>query len=165
MGRHGRPDTNDSYNTGHDEPLQPLAPPTQDALIRAGIGGHLRALRLTLGGVNLVAAVALSIDKAGTSPAFTMMQQYLPLRVWAVGFALVVLLLAIALLGYPTQIFGHLIASVLWMIPAVGAVFGILYGTTGSPTASLTLTGLLLGVAAHHVLALVFLRRVTRLDR
>lgn len=132
------------------------------ALLRGRVDQHLRSLRLDLAIVNAVACVALAINQAGASPAFRLLEQYAPLPVWAVGFGAVALLLALAMLDVRTNVAGHLCAAVLWMFPAIGAAYGLVGGTTTSPTASLVFSALISGICAHHVRALVFLRRMAR---
>lgn len=118
---------------------------------------HVRALRtnaLCLAVANAFAAGALAFGSAGTSPALLFLQLLVPLPVWAVGF----LAAAIALIAR-RHLVGHTIAVPLWLMLAVGAVIGLVEGTTRSPAGSTLLCGLLVCVASLHVNGMWFRRR------
>lgn len=103
---------------------------------------------------NLTAAVALAFGDAGGSPALLFLRLLVPLWVWAIGFAA-----AAGLLVFRRYLAGHSVAVPLWSMTAIGAVIGLVEGTTRSPAGSTLLTGLLVAVTSLHVNAMWFRRR------
>lgn len=104
---------------------------------------------------NAFAAAALVFGDAGTSPALLFLRLLAPLWLWALGFAA-----AAVLLGSQRHLAGHTVAVPLWAMTAIGAVYGLVEGTTRSPAGSTLLTGLLVTVAALHVNGMWFRRRM-----
>lgn len=115
---------------------------------------------LTLAFVNGAVGCALLVAPAGTSPALGFLRLAFPLWVWAAGFLAVTFLIAIKQL-----VAAHTVAAFLWLFLAVGALLGLLNGTTGAPAASLVLAALVLGMASFHASGLVFRRGEQRAQR
>lgn len=134
-------------------------------LLRARVDRYLVWLQITLALTNLIAAGALITNRAGLSPAMLFLQVIAPLPLWAIVPAAVALLLALGAIGYRTQPLAHVLGMIMWLTLTVGAVTGLVAATTTSPSGSLLLTALLVGVAGWHTGALIFRRRLARLDR
>lgn len=139
--------------------------PDPDPLVRAGVDRYLVWLQYALASTNLIAAVALAADAPGTSPAMLFLQLVMPLPLWAILPATVAVLLLLGALGFHTQPPAHAIGMFLWSALMVGAITGLATATTTSPSASLLLTGLLVGVTTWHAGALLFRRRLARQRR
>lgn len=114
----------------------------------------LRTNALCLAVANATAAAALLFGEPGTSPALLFLRVLVPLPVWAIGFAA-----AAVLLVARRHEAGHVVAVPLWLMLAVGAVIGLVEGTTRSPAGSTLLCGLLVAVASLHVNGMWFRRR------
>lgn len=137
--------------------------PDEHPLIRAGVARYLAWLQYALAVTNTVAAVALILDAPGRSPAMQFLQAAAPLPVWSILPATVTVLLLLGTLGYRTLPTAHALGMFLWLAITVGAGSGLVSATTTSPSASLLLTALLVGVTGWHTGALLFRRRVARL--
>lgn len=113
-----------------------------------------RTNALCLAMANAAAGAGLMFGDPGTSPALLFLRLLVPLQVWACGF-----LAAAAALAIRRHLIGHTVAVPLWAMTAIGAVIGLVQGTTRSPAGTLLLTGLLVCVAALHVNGMWFRRR------
>jgi hypothetical protein len=120
----------------------------------------LRVVRLVLAAVNACIAMAFVAAPSGTAPSITLLQAVVGLPVWAVVFGAVAVLLAIGV-----HIPGHLLGAPLWLFWALGAVLGLVGGTSRSPAVTVALTALILAMAALHVHGLVWRRREAQARR
>jgi hypothetical protein len=132
----------------HRPPRPPLVADGYD------VTAVLKVLRLVLAATNAVVAVAFIATTAGTAPSVALLQAVTGLHVWGVLFAAVAVLLAVG-----QHIPGHLLAAPLWLFWAVGAVLGLIGGTSRSPAVTVALTALILAVTALHLNGLVWRRR------
>lgn len=104
---------------------------------------------ITLAVVNGVAALALGFGATGSSPSLAIMSRLLPMRLWAVLFGAVAVLLL-----FKQYVPAHTMAAVLWPYWGICAAIGVLLGATTSPAATVALTGLILGMAVQHLISL-----------
>jgi hypothetical protein len=136
--------------------------PPQPPLVADGydVTTVLKVLRLVLAATNASIAVAFVAAQSGTAPSILILQAVAPLPAWAVVFAAVAVLLALGV-----HVPGHLLGAPLWLFWALGAVLGLVGGTSRSPAVTVALTALILAIAALHVHGLVWRRREARARR
>jgi hypothetical protein len=113
-----------------------------------------RTKALCLAVANATAGGALMFGDPGTSPALLFLHLLAPLPAWGCGFAAAAVALIVR-----RHLAGHTIAVPLWSMTAVGAVIGLIEGTTRSPAGTVLFTGLLVAVALLHVNGMWFRRR------
>lgn len=109
---------------------------------------------------NLVVGTAFILADPGTAPSLHFLQIVAPLPVWGAGH-----LATAALLLTSRYAAGHTLAVPLWLMWATGAVFGLVTGTTRSPTVSIALTALIAAVAGLHCNGWSFRRHETNRAR
>jgi len=157
--RHYRqPDPDEPGDQGPTPPPVPDPPPPVHPMVRAGVESTARRLLLVLAVTNALVGAALATTPPGTSPALQFLAGLLPLWAWGAAF-----LASAALLLVRVPALGHALAAFLWLLMASGAVTGLVTGASTAPAASLILALLITGMAAYHVLALLFRRRLDRL--
>lgn len=106
---------------------------------------HGDQIVLTL--LNTAAAIGLGINHPGSSPSLAFLASVMDLRLWGGLFALTVALLLTGLLEA-----AHLCGIVGWVMYGYGAVAALATFTTPSPSGSVIVTGLTVGVAVRHVI-------------
>lgn len=105
----------------------------------------MRRNAYSLAVANISVGVAFIAADPGVSASLHFLQYIAPLPVWGAGhLGTAVLLVA------RRPVAGHTLAVPLWLMWAVGAVFGLVTGTSRSPAASIALAGLITAVAGLH---------------
>ena len=118
------------------------------------VGRALRRNSWMMATANSVTAAALLFGEPGSSPTLAFIAVPAPLPLWGAAFAAAA---AFQLAG--KALVGHSIAAFLWAFLAIGAVVGLVAGTSTAPAASVILAGLTIYAAGHHVNAMDFRRR------
>lgn len=124
------------------------------------VTGVVRRVWLLLACANAAVGASFVVAPAGQAPSTVLLQAVAPLYVWGAGFAVVALLL---LAG--RHVPAHLLGVPLWGFWGVGAVLGLVGGSTRSPAVTLALTGLVLCMAGWHVNGLAWRSREARARR
>lgn len=118
-------------------------------------GQVLRQIVWVVALVNAGVGVALLAAAPGLAPSIDFLREVAPLPLWAVVFVAVAVLLV-----FHRNVAAHLVAVPSWMLFGIGAVLGLLNGSTRSPAASFAFTVLIVGMCAHHMIGLRFRRHL-----
>lgn len=106
---------------------------------------------------NAAVGATLIVAPGGASPALLFLRTVMPLPGWGLVFILVA---ALGMLGWLVP--ANALAVALWAFLALGALTGLIAGTTSSPAASMILFVLVATVSALHISGLWFRRRQAR---
>lgn len=163
MGRHRSPGAPDPPDPLDGPPVEP-SPPETSPPESGGDAGRLlqttlRVERYAVAPANLICAVALAVNQPGPSPALLFLQLVAPLPVWTVLFAAATVLLVVRR-SEP----GHVAAFTGWAMISIGAVIGLVTGSTTSPSGSVILTGTTMTMAGLHLAGLLY-HRAARVHR
>lgn len=106
---------------------------------------------------NFAVGAVLIVAPGGASPALLFLRAIMPLPGWGLVF------IAVAALGVLGQLVAaNVLAVALWAFLALGALTGLVTGTTASPAGSMILFVLLALVSSLHVSGLWFRRQIAR---
>lgn len=109
---------------------------------------------------NFAVGSVLIVAPGGASPALLFLRAIMPLQGWGIVFVAVA---ALGMLGW--LVAANALAVALWAFLALGALAGLITGTTASPAGSMILFVLVAAVSVLHVSGLWFRRQVARAAR
>lgn len=109
---------------------------------------------------NFAVGAVLIIAPGGASPALLFLRAIMPLQGWGLVFVIVA---ALGMLGW--LVAANTVAVALWVFLALGALTGLITGTTASPAGSMILFVLVTTVSGLHISGLWFRRQLARAAR
>lgn len=137
------------HRTVRVSPLFGLAP----AGVPPSVAAFVARTTLIVMAANFAVGSVLVLAPGGASPALEFLRHIAPLPAWGLVFALVG---ALGMLG--RLVIAHAVAVALWAFLALGAITGLLTGTTTSPAATGVLFVLGTTVCGLHGSGLWFAR-------
>lgn len=143
---------------------QPERPARRNPLVPEHAPSAVAALvartALIVFATNFAVGAVLIVAPGGASPALLFLRAIMPLQGWGLVFVAVA---ALGMLGW--LVAANTLAVALWAFLALGAVTGLVTGTTASPAGSMILFVLVASVSVLHVSGLWFRRQVARAAR